>query len=306
MALSEFQQASRDHIKRLATLTDKRAIPKLRKLYDEAHADLERKLAKAVSSKSSPFTIQQHKVMLAQVKEAQINLARQLGSGLGQATIETQTASLNALIKEIKKLEKAHSGAVVQLPIEQAARFTGVIDKRATSLLALNKKSMAQYGARVVTKMENALAQTLVQGETGHKAIERIMKTADVEWWQAERIVRTEQAWAYNATQADAIVDSSSKFPDMMMRWTELVEDVTLRKLDERVGDDSVAMHGQLAKPGGVFMIPPGAQGKISPSMKTQSWTNPPNRPNDRSVLQPWRPGWGWGWELVNGTKVVR
>jgi hypothetical protein len=40
---------------------------------------------------------------------------------------------------------------------------------------------------------------------------------------------------------------------------------------------------------------------KISPNMLGETWTNPPNRPNDRAVLQPWRPGWGWGWELIDG-----
>lgn len=306
MGLAEFKQSSRDHIKRLATLTDKRAIPDLRRMYVTAQVELERKLAKLISSKASPFTVQQHQQLLAQCRQAQIELARSLGTALGQKTIETQTVSLNAMIKDIKRLEKAAGSGVVQIPIEQAARFTGVIDRRKTSLLAMNKKSMAKYGAGIVGNMEQALAQTLVQGETGMQAIDRVMGVADMEWWKAERIVRTEQAQAYNATQSDAIVENQKVFPDMMTRWTELVEDVTLRKLDDRVGDDSVALHGQLVKPGGMFKIPPGSPGKISPGMLSGSWTNPPNRPNDRSILQPWRPGWGWGWELVNGAKVVR
>jgi hypothetical protein len=308
VAISEFQEASRAHVKRLAHLTDKNALPALRKLYAEAQADLERKLAKAVSSKASAMTIQQHQALLAQVRQGVMQMSSSLGAKLGAATVQTQNAALNALIKDIKKLEKKSTGSIMQLPIETAARFAGVVDKHKTSLLKLNATSMAKYGAGMVGKMEGALAQTLMQGESGFRAIDRITEVYDMEWWKAERVVRTEQAWAYNATQVDGVKAATETLPDMMVRWVEFVEDVTLRKLDDRVGDDSVAMHGQIAKPGGLFYMPPTPPPglKISQSLVGMSWSNPPNRPNDRSVVQPWRPGWGWAWELVNGQRVFR
>lgn len=316
MALSEFQQASVGHIKRLSNLIDRGAIPRLRKLYTESMHDLEKKLANAIGAGASPFTIQKHRTLLTQVHQGLAELGRNMGSALGQETVKTQEASARALITDIKKLEGKARGAAVQLPIEQAARFTGVIDKRKTSLLKLNKTSMAKYGASIVGKLEGALAQTLVQGESGFQAIDRVTKAYDMEWWRAERIVRTEQAWAYNATQMDAVQDTTKVFPDMMMRWCELVADETLVPFDNRVGADSVAMHGQLARPGTMFQMPLNASsiviqtryGKstVSKNLLGKSWANPPNRPNDRAALQPWRPGWGWGWELIGGAKVVR
>lgn len=314
--LSEFQQASIGHIKRLNNLIDKQSIPRLHKLYIESMHDLERKLAKAVGSGASPFTIQKHRTLLTQVHQGLAHLGRNLGTALGKETVQTQEASAMALIRDIKKLEGKARGAPVQLPIEQAARFTGVIDKRKTSLLKMNKTSMAKYGASMVGKLEGALAQTLVQGESGFQAIDRVTKAYDMEWWRAERIVRTEQAWAYNATAMDGVADATKTFPDMMMRWCELVADVTLVPYDDRVGADSVAMHGQLARAGTMFRMPANASsieiqtryGKstVSKSLLGKSWANPPNRPNDRSVIQPWRPGWGWGWEYIGGVKVVR
>jgi hypothetical protein len=270
--------------------------------------DLERKLAKAVGSGASPFTIQKHRALLAQVHQGLAHLGRNLGTALGQETVQTQEASARALISDIKKLEGKARGAPVQLPIEQASRFTGVIDKRKTSLLKMNKTSMAKYGASMVGKLEGALAQTLVQGESGFQAIDRLTNVMGGEWWRAERIVRTEQSWAYNATAMDGVADATKTFPDMMMRWCELVADVTLAPYDKRVGDDSIAMHGQLAKAGSMFQMPSVAPAglKISPSLLGKSWANPPNRPNDRSVIQPWRPGWGWAWEYIGGVKVVR
>jgi hypothetical protein len=125
--------------------------------------------------------------------------------------------------------------------------------------------------------------------------------------WQAERIVRTECAWAFNATHADGIADAARELPDMMMRWTEQCDDASGAPLDDRVGVDSIALHGQLAKPGGVFTMPPTSlvpdkSGKtdVPLGLVGMMWAHPPNRPNDRAVLAPWRPHWGvpgWTWD---------
>lgn len=309
MALSEFKEASRGHLEALDTLIERGSVPRMRKLYTSAVQELELKLAEAIKSKAAPFSVQQARTMLAQAKQGLVRLSASLGTALNDQTIKTQHASAQRLIKDIKKMEKAATGATVRLPIEQASRFVGVVDKRKTSLMKLNKTSMAKYGAQVVGKLEQSIAMALLQGETGYKAVSRVAEAMDGEWWRAERIVRTETAWAFNATQMDAIGETTKSFPDMMMRWVEYVADKTLVKLDLRVGDDSVVMHGQLVRPGMFFvmpMIPPRPDLKISPSLRGKQWTNPPNRPNDRAVLQPWRPGWGWGYELVGGNRVER
>jgi hypothetical protein len=86
----------------------------------------------------------------------------------------------------------------------------------------------------------------------------------------------------------------------LMQRWTELVDDATGRPLDNRVAADSLAMHGQVAPPGGSFLMP-AAGGALA----GQSWTHPPNRPNDRAVLTPWMPTWGVpAWQFRNGRRV--
>lgn len=306
MSLAEFREASRAHLDRLGGLIERGSVPRLRKLYERSIADLQSKLAASIRGGAAPFTVQQHQVLLAQARAGMARISAGLGTTLGQQTAKVQEASALALIRDIKKIERKARGADVQLPIEQAAKFAGVVDRRRTSLLRLNKASMAKYGTGVVSKMEQAMGQSLLTGETGYKAIDRITDVMDMEWWRAERIVRTETAWAYNATQMDATAEAARSMPDLMMRWTEMVADVTLTKLDSRVGDDSCAMHGQLARPGSLFYMPDDypANLTISPSLVGKAWTQPPNRPNDRAVLQPWRPGWGWGWVLVDGVRA--
>lgn len=304
-----YREVADAHLRKLGSLIDGSGgvVPKLKRAYSDAADDLERRLAKALKSGASTMTIHQHQVLLAQCRQGLARISAEVGGKLSQSTRRVQEASANQLISSIKKMEAAAGGGEVQLPIEHAARFAGVVDRRRTSLLKLNRTSMQSYGKVAVEKVEQSLAQSLLTGDSGYAAVDRVRGAIDGEWWRAERIVRTETAWAFNATQMDATAEASKTFVDMMMRWSELVADITLVKLDNRVGDDSVAMHGQLARPGAYFVMPLSNPGlKVSQSMVGQSWTQPPNRPNDRATLTPWRPGWGWGWEYTNGRKVTR
>jgi len=274
----------------------------LKKLYQQAEAELERELSRAIGRGNSPLTINQHKAILTQLRQGQMAIAARLGTALGQASVETQREAARALSGDIRKIEK-HGGRDVTVPIDEASKFAGVVDKKRTSLMKLSKQSMATWGASTVKKMEEQLALSLVQNETGHQAIDRLTAMTDAEWWRAERVVRTELAWAYNATQLDAVHSMKSDFPDMQMRWVELVDDWTLTKMDDRVGNDSVALHGQVATKG-MFFFPKNPPLPVGDWFNGKSWAHPPNRPNDRAVLQPWRPHWGgYAWEYVGGQK---
>jgi hypothetical protein len=303
-----FQEAALEHARRLARLIDRGGALRLRRLYEAAQAELERKIGHAVGRGSAPFTAHQHRVLLGQVRHGQMVIAQRLGDASAAATVETQRDALDAAIRNIRRGEREFgSGATVTLPIEEAARFQGVLDRRKTSLLKQNRTSMARYGAGLVKRIEGELAVSLATGETTHEATTRVARTADVEFWRAERIVRTEQAWAYNATQRDAITQSAKDLDEeLYMRWTELVDDYSHAKLDDRVGDDSVAMHGQVARPGEAFRMPSGAKG-VAGSLRDGEWEHPPNRPHDRATLMPWSPAWDEAppsWQVVGGAKV--
>jgi hypothetical protein len=299
-----FQSMSELHLRQLSRLAERGSVGRLKRLYDQAQKDLERKIARATGR--GLFTAQQMGVMLAQVQQGQIDISRQLAAALGESSRETQTDALRQLITRIKKMERKFTGIAAPIPIEEAARFAGIIDRNRSSLLKMHQTSMARYGMRTVVKMQDELAQSLIQGESNTDAIDRIQRTADLQWASAERIVRTEQAYVYNSTQSDAVAETKADLPDLMMRWVEHVSD-TYSPRDNRVGDDSIAMHGQVAEPGSRFVMPPTTpSGKfISRSLVGKSWAHPPCRPNDRGVLQPWRPSWGIpGWIWQGGRRV--
>ena len=298
-------------MRRLTRVVERRSVQELKRMYDAAYDDLLRKLRKVSGRASDEFTAHQLRAMLVQVREGQIQIARELSGGLSTMTEKVQIESLRALIDNVHRLEKHFTGSEITLPIEEAARFRGVITGRRESMLREQEVSLANYGTEVVGKMENELSQSLLAGETLGDTIARIEEVGDVEWWRAERIARTESLFAFNATQADGLAESSAELPDMGMRWEERVDDFTYEPLDARVNEDSIAMHGQVANLGESFGFPntmPGG-GPVPTELSTryagERWSFPPMRPNDRATITPWRAHWGIpGWRLVGGNRV--
>jgi len=308
----EFHQAVVGHRNRLQNLVTKPAAKRLKSIYDVAQAETVAKLrAQVRAGRGETFTAYQHRVALAQLRDGQMVMARKLAGGLTQQSKNAQEVSLSGLIGDVKKLSKKFTGAAVELPIEEASVFAGVIDKQRASLIKMHNVTSAKYAARVVTDVEKNLSLSLLSGETAGNAIDRVQDLLDNEWWQAERIVRTEMAYAFNVTQRDGLEESQEELPELMMRWEENCDEGG-EPLDDRVAVDSIAMHGQVAEPGGVFTMPatapfPDADGKMTvpSSLVGMSWEFPPNRPNDRSVLSPWMPDWGVpGWQWKGGRRV--
>jgi hypothetical protein len=300
-ATSDYRKAMDTHRSRLVRLSGDRGIGQLKSLYESAQDTLESKLRNLPGGRRTSMSATQHRMLLAQARQGEAVITKKMAGELGELSEQAQVESLRGLSAQMKKMEKHYTGAEVALPIDEAARFWGVIDKRRTSLLKQHDVSMARYGASTIKTIEQQLAVSLATGETLDDAAARVRDVADTEWWKAERIARTEQAWAFNATHSDGIEEVSEELGDIYQRWTEHVTD-DLVPMDDRVGIDSIVMHGQVAKPGEMFVMPDDP--RVSDSLIGEEWEFPPNRPNDRGVLTAWRPHWGGlAWVYVNGRK---
>lgn len=302
-----YGQVIREHHARLERIAEKRGVSRLKRVYDESQAEVAAKVKKLVSGgKGSTFEAHHKRLVLAQLTHGQAYVADRLAGELHDAAKDAQHDTLRALGRDISRLEDRYTGHAPVLPLEDVARFQGVVGTRDTSLLKRHESSMNEYGMRTVVKVEDELSKSLMQGESQSEAIDRVTDAIDGEWWQGERIVRTELAWATNASQADGIRAAREVLPDLMMQWRELVSDEG-EPLDDRVGEDSLALHGQLVVPGGLFTCPERApDGQLVPdslAMEEIAW--PPNRPNDRATVAPWRADWGIpGWRFVNGRRA--
>lgn len=187
-------------------------------------------------------------------------------------------------------------------PLDDDATVERIVARRAAQLRSMREATSAAVGARVSESLRARVAEALAVEDAALP--EAVGEVLDGAWWQVERAVVTETAFAYNEAQADGmefLVESDpTEFGGLLMRWTERIDD-SGRPLDNRVAADSIAMHAQLAPPGGSFTLPAdAARAKIHHSLVGRSWLFPPNRPHDRAVLTPWfprtgQPGWTWG-----------
>lgn len=301
-----FEQISREHLRRLDRLAERGSAARLKTLYERALADMERKSRHLMRGQTrDTFTTHHARQVMVQLRQGIRALTLRMTGDATTYVREAAAEARGATLRNVRKLEEHYAGTTPVLPVEEAARFAGALPAGPISLLrdpsghtaaGRLQSSMARYGARLIGRFEGELAQSIITGETVGEAIDRIQDVGELEWWQAERIARTETAWAQNSASADAIADADRIIGegDVHMRWSEHISDVTGQPFDHRVAEDSFRLHGQVARPGQQFEDPEtGAR-----------FEYPPNRPNDRAVLMPWRPGWGVpGWRLVGGKR---
>lgn len=290
--------------KQLESLVQQSGVGPVRRVYTNIIDELTAKLKATPAQTYTHLTVTG---MAAQARLAMATLVRHSAGVMGDAAFKVGMASARNMLHTAGELEDELGDAIVPMPTMEIGRLTGLVRGQATSVLRMHDSSMARYGAQLVGTFEQHMATGLAIGENTHALADRIEKVGDLRWHGAERIVRTELSYAYNATHKDVADEMADDMGgDMWTRWDEHVSDGGIA-FDDRVGDDSLAMHGQVAPPGGVFTQPPTAPRgeQVGESLVGQTWKYPPNRPNDRAVLTPWRSSWGIpGWIWEGGARV--
>jgi hypothetical protein len=316
------------HERAAQRLIETRGVTAVRRLYDQLEAELARKLDALVrEGKGDRFTAAQARGLLAQVRAAQLAAIPRASSLLGEQSREAQIASVRNLVREVTVQEAEFNGATVVLPIEEAAQFAGIIDADRASLLRVHRASFTRYGSAVVDAVQQRLSVVLATGGTALDAVRAVQDETGAQFWRAERIVRTEMSFAYNAAHMRGLEASRDLLPDMGGRWTERVDDFTGQPLDNRVAADSLVLHGQVARPVGLDagrLLPDAKQidttlggeaplggwemprdNRVNAKLWGRRYSQPPNRPNDRSRVVAWRASWGRPGYVVRGGERV-
>ncbi len=200
--------------------------------------------------------------------------------------------------KLAKNLEKRFAGITKPLQLEETAWQDHVTRGTGASLLRKHQSSVDRYGKRMIADFERQIRLGFLTGMTNDELVSRLVETGKAgkvtakglhqqkpgsfpeptsyvkrRYW-AERIVRTEKAYAYNAASLHSIqVMRQTDFPDMQKK--------ILAHFDNRTAPDSVAVHGQVRPVDGLFRDGAGRE-----------YLHPPGRPNDRETVVPWRPHW--------------
>lgn len=280
-------------------------VDELRAMHAAAIKEVQAKLARSIQAgRGDTFTAFHLRIALEQLRDGVAQLERRFGAGLALGIDELAVEGRVQTRANLVRMEKVYKGTLPRIPLEEAATFMGVWPSVRTSLLAVSASSVARYGSVLIAAGEREIMLTLAQGGTTKQAADRVGTAMSVNWWQAERIARTEFAGAFNAVAAMAVRSDAAELPDLMGRWSELIDDLTGRPYDDRVANDSIALHGQIAPPGGVFTMP--VSQNVSPKLWGKQWSFPPNRPNDRSCYGTWRPHWYDipAWYMKAGTRL--
>lgn len=305
----EYLSAVRAHRATLDRLLDRQGMVPLRRMYDQTQDALERELRRLVKGAgAAPVNPVAAQALLQRFKLAQQKLAVKLAKQLQQVMVDAQVEAVRQMARTLAKQELEFAGAAYVPDFDEPARLNAIVERRSTALAQANAPAWERMAHALGVKASDELTLALVQEEDADEAIGRMRKAADEEFWMGARIIHTATAKAFNSAAADSIDAASAGIPKLQKRWCELVNDFTGEPFDNRVGQDSMVLHGQVVERSGQFVMPPDL--RVSPKMWGQTYFCSPNRPNDRSVTMPWRPGMGlpsWMWrggmrvELPNG-----
>lgn len=263
-------------------------MKKLHPIYEDARADLERRLdGLRKKGMDQSFSAHHLRIALVQVNDALKGFSVGMNKHLQSTGRVAGALGQRHLVTAVKKLETTFTGHAPVMQAEQAGVFRKVFKSVEPSLLNRFKQSEALYTKPVVKKIRDRLALSMVSGDTVDQAVDRVAGVDGVfagERWRAERIVRTELSYSYHVTQHRAMEEMArTEVPDL--------KKTMVSTFDDRTGKDSKEQHMQIRAVNEPFIFhlldKHGAR-----TGKTIEYMAPPNRPNDRAAMMPWRDGW--------------
>lgn len=278
-----------------------RSPQSLKQMLEDADKALAVRLASLQKKHGGPkgkFTEENAKLVRMQVQIVQAYANQRLLGLTHDQAKKAVSASVKSTVALAKNLERHFTGISKPLNLEQAAVMDPLISGTNSSLLGRHRSSVERYGLAMVADFERVIRTGFVEGLTNHEVIQRMVSTGAVsgitalslsqaepahfpkptgymrkQYW-AERIVRTETAYAYNRANLQTMQTAQqTDFQDMQKK--------ILATFDNRTAPDSIAVHGQIRKLDENFRDGAGRE-----------YLHPPARPNDRETVIPWRPEW--------------
>jgi uncharacterized protein with gpF-like domain len=256
-------------------------IRKVRSLYETVRSELEAELADLRrGGKDQSFTAFHLRLVLLQVRDGLKVFQTGLATELDNNGLATATLAQRHVVGAIKAFEKRFAGTEPVLRLEEAGVFAKVYRDVEPTLLHRYHKLTANYPMPTLERVRNQLALSMIKGEGVDQTVNRIAAKGglfDREKWRAERIVRSEGAWAYGVTNQRALAEVAPQVPGLMKKWVET--------MDARTGEDSKELQGQTVAWDAPFVW----MKKTAHGVERVEMMHGPNRPNDRSCIVPWR-----------------
>ena len=253
-------------------------VRKMRRVYDKVLVELEAKLSELNrAGKGQTFSAFHLHQVLAQVKSGVVQVSQNIGQALPMNARVAANLAKDHHVRAIKRLEKKFAGTEPILRVEEAAVFSKVYKGVEPSLLDRYHKLKVNYPMPTIVRARETLAQSLLSNHTVDEATSKLMGVMQSDWYRAERIVRTEMSYAYGVTNQACLEKTAAQVPQLMKRL--------VATFDARTGADSKKLNGQTVPVDAPFIWLREGPGGV----ERVEYMQPPNRPNDREVVIPWR-----------------
>lgn len=267
----EVEDLALNHIEGILSLSEKES-KRVIKSYKRVRQDLRDRLD---AMSSGTFTAQKTRGALLQVEMALDAMSKGVNDEMSSASMDSASLGVENLIKEIEKWNKKFTGALIPINLNVVKVATD------TSEFLFNQRdaSLKAYNASIRARMAQAISDSAIQEISMGDLISNIGKFFLGEEWRIERLVRTELHNVYNKGKINGMFDLvDGDIPDL--------KKTLFHPMDGRTGDDSKRLN---AKNPIVNIDEPFIEYSTGRKLEYMA---PPNRPNDRAILIPYRGEW--------------
>lgn len=268
------------HIKDISKLEESESKALLRR-----YRDIRRELADRLAlTPGDTFTAQRLRGVLVQVDAAISQMGSSLKAGMAESGQKASIRGSDHLIREIQKFDKEFTGAATPIDLDKFR-----ISNDTTSLLANQYDvSIDAYSQQVRADISRGLTNAAIEQTSFYETTQRLNKFFLGEEWKLLRIARTELHNIYSLSKQNGLQDIKEQFlPDL--------KKTLFHPMDERTGADSKqAAQANLIvavdKPFRYVFTRVRADGSVVSEERV--FMVPPDRPNDRSIMIPYRDSW--------------
>ena len=268
------QEMAEDHASMVLGLSEREARRVLRS-YESVRRELRDRLDKIPAG---TFSAQKMGATLVQLDLAINKMGKSLVGDMKDSVKLASEQGIDDLIKELSKWDKKFVGAIKPINIKavEAAADTNKF------LFNQYDASIDSYNAFLRSKMAQSLTESVVAEDSVSDVVGRLGKVFLGEQWKLEQITRTELHGVY----------ARGKLSGMKKLWGEgegTIPDLkkTLyHPMDKRTGEDSKWLNENN------LIVPVDEPFKYTWKGQVREYMAPPDRPNDRSILIPYRDAW--------------
>jgi hypothetical protein len=268
----EVQDLSQFHIEKAMKLEEHEA-KKLLKKYREVRQELRDRLD---TLPRETFSAQHVRSVLLQVNMAIDAMTERLKASMGESAPVVAESGIDDLVTELNKFNKKFTGSTVPIKVDAAAAAMDT----SNFLFEKYDSSWESFGSTFKSRVADVVTNSLIEQTTVSEIVQRLGKGFAGYEWELHRIARTELHNIYNVGKLRTMDDlAEGSIPDLYK--------TLMHPMDSRTGDDS-------KKAAKLDLIVPVDEPFVYEwNGQTRRFMAPPDRPNDRAILVPYREAWG-------------